>query len=188
MESTEWRKEKRRNFPHESPGLDFFCLFFDLSVLVLNIMQELWGAHGEKTVLVSPSEISENSCLYIYYICAFFSMGSSLSLPMRNLALCIWAECKTTPPGCEEAGWNAPAKMETWLLCSDSGLETVPSSAAARSFIDIHSSRTEQNAINYSASRCPACRFCYHHFKLSLIDSYRASYQLYLCIVDLQSL
>lgn len=28
----------------------------------------------------------------------------------------------------------------------------------------------------------------YHHFKLSLIDSRRPSYQLYLCIVDLQSL
>lgn len=52
----------------------------------------------------------------------------------------------------------------------------------------MNSIRTEQNAINYSASRCPACRFGYHHFKLSRIDSHRPSYQLYLCIVDLQSL
>lgn len=55
-------------------------------------------------------------------------------------------------------------------------------------WMSMNRGRMEQNAINYGASRYPVCCFLCHHFKLSLIDSYRPSYLLYLCIVDLQFL
>lgn len=193
MESTERRKEKRRNFPHENPGLDFFCFLFDLSVLLLNIMQELWGAHAEKTVLVSLSEISKNSCLKIFiHIIYVPSSPWDLPCPFR-WEICPFAyepnvnwhhRAVKQPDETLQQKWKPGYCAQTL----DWRLFPVRQRQDLLLWMSMNSSRTEQNAINYSASRCPACRFGYHHFKLSLIDSYRASYQLYLCIVDLQSL
>lgn len=190
---TSARKEKRRNFPHKNPGLDFFCFLCDLSVvLLLNIMQEFWRAYAEKTELVSPSEISKNSCLKIY-IHIIYVPSSPWDLPC-HFRWEIWPfayelnvkrhhRAAKQPDETLQQKWKPGYCAQTL----DWGLYPVRRQDLLL-WMSMNSSRTEQNAINYSASRCPACCFGYHHFKLSLIDSHRPSYQLYLCIVDSQSL
>lgn len=151
------------------------------------------GAHAEKTELVSPSEISKNSCLNIYiHIIYVPSSPWDLRCPFRWE---IWPfayepnvkrhhQAAKQPDETLQQKWKPGYCAQTL----DWRLYPVRRRQDLLLWMSMNSNRTEQNAINYSASRCPACRFGYHHFKLSLIDSHRPSYQFYLCIVDSQSL